>query len=185
MSPASPGRRTAPATASSSKAGACTRAGTSPRDRAGCWSPSSWKKASRPARRRSRRGAPGLTGPGAFHEGERGLKQLEVLLVLGRVGAVDLYPLSRARRAARLKRDDVVPRELQLGRGSNGQAQSDAAAADAGEHLVADEVGVEAVDLSCADAREFEKHSVDLCLTAGLGCIGIHGNSGQSRDYWK
>jgi hypothetical protein len=38
-----------------------------------------------------------LTGAGAFHELERGLEQLEILLVLGRVGAIDLYPLPRAR----------------------------------------------------------------------------------------
>src|SRR2546427_10833314 len=54
MSPANPRRRTAPATASSSSAGACTRPRTSLLGRAECWPPSSSKKASRPARRRSR-----------------------------------------------------------------------------------------------------------------------------------
>lgn len=34
-----------------------------------------------------------LAGPGGFHELERGSKQFEILLVLGRLGAVDLYPL--------------------------------------------------------------------------------------------
>jgi hypothetical protein len=43
------------------------------------------------------------------------------------------------------------------------------AAVDAGEHLVADEVGVEAVDFSGAHARQLEQQRVDLCLAAGVG----------------
>ena len=50
-----------------------------------------------------------LAGPGGFHKIERGLKQLEVLLVLSRFGAVDLYPFPRASHTAGLKRDDVAP----------------------------------------------------------------------------
>lgn len=46
-------------------------------------------------------------------------------------------------------------------------------AADAGEHPVADEIGVQAVDRPCADAGELEKQSIDLRLGAGLGGIGI------------
>src|SRR5882672_4995589 len=61
MSPASPRRRTAPATAFSSRVGACTRARTSLLVRADCWSPSSSKKAGRPARLRSRAALPGHT----------------------------------------------------------------------------------------------------------------------------
>ena len=78
-----------------------------------------------------------------------------------------------------MKRDDVAPRELQFGRGGGGQAQPDAAAADAGEHLVADEVGIKAADFSCANAREFEKQGVDHCLATGFGCISIQGGSAK------
>jgi hypothetical protein len=113
-----------------------------------------------------------LGGPAGPHELEGGLKQLEILLVLGRIGAVDLYPFPRTHQAGGLELDDVRPRELQLSRGRDGQAQSDAAAADAGEHSVADEVGVEAVDSSCGDARELEKEGVNLRLVAGRGGIG-------------
>ncbi|SRR5712692_2712293 len=55
------------------------------------------------------RGAPNLAGSGSFHEIERGLKQLKILLVLGHLGAVDLYPFPRTCHTARLKRNDVVP----------------------------------------------------------------------------
>src|SRR4051794_13299143 len=51
----------------------------------------------------------------AFHERDRRLEELEVLLVLGRVLAIDLDPLARACRAAGLERNHVLPRELQLG----------------------------------------------------------------------
>ena len=50
-----------------------------------------------------------LAGSGAFHKLDRGLKQLEILLVLSRLGAVDLYPFPGASHTARLKRDDVAP----------------------------------------------------------------------------
>ena len=71
-------------------------------------------------RERGARGGPAdLAGPGGFHEIERRLEEVEVLLVFGRLGAVDLDPFPRARHAAGLERDDVVPRELQLGRGGD------------------------------------------------------------------
>ena len=92
--------------------------------------------------------------PSRFHELDRGPEQRKMLFVFGHVGAVELYPFPRAGHAAGRERDDVVPRELQLGRRGYGQAQSDTVAADAGEHLVADEIGIQAVDLSCDDARE-------------------------------
>ena len=120
-----------------------------------------------------------LAGPGGFHELERSLKQFKILLVLSHIGAVDLYPFPSAGHTAGLKRDDVAPRELQFGRGGGGQAQSDAATADAGEHLVADEVGIEAADFSCANAREFEKQGVNQCLATGFRCISIQGGSAK------
>jgi len=120
-----------------------------------------------------------LAGSGGFDELERSLKQFEILLVLSCIGAVDLYPFPGAGHAAGLKRDNVASRELQFGRGGCGQAQSDAATADAGEHLVADEVGIKAADFSCADAREFEKQGVDQCLATGFGCICIQGGSAK------
>jgi hypothetical protein len=46
--------------------------------------------------RRAERAGPAsfrLAGPGGFHELERGLEQLEILLVIGCLGAVDLNPL--------------------------------------------------------------------------------------------
>ena len=49
-----------------------------------------------------------LASPGGFHELERSLKQFEILLVLGRIGAVDLYPFPSAGHPAGLKRDDVA-----------------------------------------------------------------------------
>jgi hypothetical protein len=58
---------------------------------------------------RSCAGCPDLAGPGGFHELERSPKQLEILLVIGRLGAVDLYPFPRTCHAAGLKPDDVVP----------------------------------------------------------------------------
>lgn len=116
-----------------------------------------------------------LAGPAAFHELDRGPKQLEIFLVLGRLGAIDLYPFSRTCHAAGLKRNDVVPRELQFGRSGHGQAHSDAVAADAGEHPVADEIGVKAIDFPRADTRELEKQSVDLRLAAGLWGFGSQG----------
>ena len=106
-----------------------------------------------------------------------------MLLVFGRLGAIDLYPFPGTCHTAGLKRDDVVPRELQFGRGGNGQAQSDAVAADAGEHLVADEVGVKAVDFSCADARELEKQSVDLRLRSDLAGSVVKGNPSGCQEH--
>jgi hypothetical protein len=50
-----------------------------------------------------------LAGSGGFHELYRGLKQIEIFLVLSRIGAVDLYPFPRANHTARLKRDDIAP----------------------------------------------------------------------------
>src|SRR5438093_13383441 len=72
--------------------------------------------------------------PAAFHEFQRRLEHLEVLLVIGSVRAVDLDPFPGGAKTARLKRDHVVPGELQLGRGRRGQAKSDVVAADAGVH---------------------------------------------------
>src|SRR5574341_1166506 len=92
---------------------------------------------------------PGLpAGPAGFHEFQRGPEQFEILLVIGCLGTVDLDPLPGTPDSAGLKRDDVVPRKLQFGRHAGGQAKSNAVAADAGEHSVADEIGVEAVDFS-------------------------------------
>ena len=100
-----------------------------------------------------------------------------MLLVFGHVSAIDLYPFPRACHASGLKWDDVIPRELQFGRGGGRQAQADALATDAGEHLVADEIGVEAVYFSRTRAREFEEQSVDLRLAGGFG-ISIQRVSG-------
>ena len=61
---------------------------------------------------------------------------------------------------AGLKRD-VVPRELQFGRGGAGR-QSDAAAAMQA-NILSLTVGVKAVYFSCADAREFEKAELSIC----------------------
>src|SRR5688572_32180505 len=74
-----------------------------------------------------------------LHEVQRSPDQLEVLLVVGRIRPVDLDPFPRGSRTdtAGLKRNDVTPRELQLGHGRDGQAQRQALAVDAGEHPVA------------------------------------------------
>src|SRR5438067_3995175 len=103
----------------------------------------------------------------ALHELERGAKELDVFLVVGGVGAIDLHPFPRRAEPGRLKRHDVVARELQLSRRGRRQAQADTGAADAGEHAVADKIGVQALDLSRADAGQLEEHGVDLRLTAG------------------
>src|SRR5690606_16697899 len=63
----------------------------------------------------------------------------------------------------------VVAGELQLGGHCSRQAQADAAAVDAGEHFVADEIGVEAVDPAGADAGEFQQQRIELRLGAGTG----------------
>ena len=113
-----------------------------------------------------------LTCPAPFYELERSLKQWEILFVFGHVGAIDLYPFPRTCQTAGLKRDNIVPRELQLRRRGNRQTQSNAVAANAGEHLVADEVGVKAVDFSCAGAWEREKESVDLRFAIEIRFVG-------------
>ena len=81
-----------------------------------------------------------------------------------------------------LKRHDVVTRKRQFCRGGDRQAQSHAVTADASEHFVGDEVGVEAVDRSRADAREREEQSVELRLSAGLGCVGSQGDAPRSSS---
>ena len=84
----------------------------------------------------------------------------------------------------RLKRDDVISRELQFPRGGGRQAQPDALPADTGEHLVADEIGVQAVYFSGAGAREFEEQGVDLGLAGGFGGVGsqrVSGGVGMKR----
>lgn len=116
-----------------------------------------------------------LAASGALHEVDRGLEKLQVFLIVRCVCAVDLDPFPRAGHTAGLERGDVLPGKLQLGRDGDGQAQAHAVGADAGEHLVADEIGVQPADLPGADARELEQHCVDPCLAAGLGCLGFHG----------
>ena len=110
-----------------------------------------------------------------------------MFLVIGNVSAIELYPFPGTCHAAWRKRGDVVSRELQFGRGGSRQAQPDPLAADAGEHLVADEIGVEAVYFSSAGAREFEEQSVDLRLAGGFGGVGIQvvsvGGWDERRDY--
>src|SRR2546421_11097708 len=106
----------------------------------------------------------GRLSTAAFHEFQRLAEELQILLVLGGVRAVDLDPLLGRRQARRLKRHDVVAREVQFPRHGHGEAQSDAVAADAGEHPVADEIGVQALELSRADPRELEQYGVDLAL---------------------
>jgi hypothetical protein len=109
----------------------------------------------------------------ALHEFVRGAKQREILFVVGRVGAIDLYPLPRTGQSARPERGDIAVGEFQFGRGRHGQAQPDAVTADASEHPVADEVGVEAVNFSCADAGELKQQSVDLRFSGGLDGVGV------------
>ena len=53
-----------------------------------------------------------LAGPAGFHELERGPKQWEILLVVGDIGAIDLYPFPGTGHTAGLKRDNIVPGEL-------------------------------------------------------------------------
>jgi hypothetical protein len=50
-----------------------------------------------------------LAAPGSFHELNRGLKQIEILLVLSRISAIYLYPFPGAGHAAGLKRNNVAP----------------------------------------------------------------------------
>ncbi len=110
-----------------------------------------------------------LERPAGFNKLERGLKQWEMLFVSGHVGAIDLDPFPGACHATGRERHDVISGELQFGRGGSRQAQADALATDAGEHLVADEIGIQAVYFSRTGAREFEKQGVDLRLAGGLG----------------
>ena len=65
---------------------------------------------------------PALSGPAGFDELNGSLEKGEILLVVGRIGAIDLDPLSRACHAARLERNEVVLRKLQFRRDGNGQA---------------------------------------------------------------
>jgi len=98
-----------------------------------------------------------LACTGTFDELYRFLKKWEILLVVGRIGAVDLYPFPSACDTTGLKWNDVVPRKLQFRRSGDRQPQSNPVAANASEHLVSDEVSVEAVDRSRADAGQRKK----------------------------
>lgn len=73
----------------------------------------------RPAARR-RTLTQALPGTAGFYKLNGCLEKGEIPLVVGRIGAIDLDPLSRASHAARLERNDVVFGKLQLGRGGNG-----------------------------------------------------------------
>ncbi len=126
---------------------------------------------------RAARATGALARPPGPDELDRFLEQRKVLLVVGRVGAVDLYPFPRALQTAGSKGNDVVPRELELGRDGNGQAQPDPFSADAGEHLAGNEIGVEAVDGLRHDAGQLEKQGVELRLAAGRGGVGRQGGS--------
>jgi hypothetical protein len=116
-----------------------------------------------------------LARPASPYELDRRLEQRKILLVVGRIDPVDLYPFPRACHPAGLKRDDVVSREQELRRGGNGQSQSNPFAANAGKHHIRDEIGVEAADCFRGDARQFEKQSVELRLAAELGYVGGQG----------
>src|SRR5688572_857619 len=110
----------------------------------------------------------------ALHELDRRLEELEILLVLRGVGAVDLDPLLGARHAAGLERGHVLARELQVPRGRCGKAKPHAVAADAGEHAVVDQVRIEAADLLGGDTGKLEEHGVDLRLAGVLAVVGGH-----------
>src|SRR5574339_933292 len=116
------------------------------------------------------RTAPGpyMLAAAALHEFQRGLEKRQLGLVLRRVGAVDLHPFLRHRQPGGLEWADVGAAELQLARLGRRQSQSHAAARDAGEHAVADEVRVKAVDLAGADPGKLEQHGVDVRLEAVL-----------------
>ena len=96
-----------------------------------------------------------------LNEVQRAPDQLQILVVFARIRPIDLDPLARARDASRLERTHVAPRELQLGRSRHREPESQPVAADAGEHLVADEVAVERVDLPGAHARNLQKKCID------------------------
>jgi hypothetical protein len=113
---------------------------------------------------------------------QRSLKQRQVLFVIRRISAIDLYPFPGAGEPARLKRDNIVSRELQFRCNGGRQPQPHSFTADAGEHLVADEISVQAVKFSGAGPREFEKQGVDLGLA--IGCGGV-GGQGQIRVCWS
>jgi hypothetical protein len=114
-----------------------------------------------------------LTATGGFDKRECSLKQRQILDVICRIRTIDLYPLPRTGHAAGLKRNHVIPGEVQFGCRGRGQTQADAVATDAGKHFVADEVGVEAVYFSGTGAWEFKEQGVELCLAAGGRGIGI------------
>ena len=117
----------------------------------------------------------GLARTGAFDELHRCLKKWEILLVVGRIGAIDLYPFPGACDTSGLKWNDVVSRKLQFRGSRDRQPQSNPVAANASEHLVSDEVGVEAIDRSRTNTGQRKKQSVKPCLAAGLGCVDRQG----------
>jgi hypothetical protein len=93
---------------------------------------------------------------------------------------IDLNPFARTGHTTRLKWHHVISRELQLGRCGNRQAQTYAFAADAGKHLVADEICIQAIYFSAARAGKFQQQGVNLCL-AGNFIIGIQGKLGAPK----
>src|SRR5207237_2630211 len=99
-----------------------------------------------------------------LYEFKRLAKQLQILLVVGGIRAIDLDPLPGGAEARRLERHDVVARELQLPRHRCRQTEPDTITADAGEHPVTDEVRVQGLDLSRGTAGQLEEHGVDLRL---------------------
>ena len=124
-----------------------------------------------------------LARPARPDEFERLPEERKILLVVGRIGTVDLYPFPRAGHAGGPKGNDVAPRELELRRCCDGKANSDSVAADAGKHLAGNEIGVEAVDRLRFDAGQLEEQSVDLSLAAGRGRIGSQAFGPGSRRW--
>src|SRR5258706_2730798 len=109
----------------------------------------------------------------ALHELVRGLEKLEIFLVLRGILAVDLDPFARARRAGGLERDHVLARELKLRRDRHPEAQPHALAADAGEHPVVHEIGVEPGELLRDHAGQLREDRVDLRLAGRLRGVGL------------
>jgi len=112
-----------------------------------------------------------LTNATGFDKLPRGLKQREILLVISALGTIDLHPFPCSGKTSRPKRNYVVSGELQFSHHRSGQAQSDAVFTETGKHLVADKVGVKAINFSCAHAFKFEKQCIDLRLAIGLACV--------------
>ena len=87
---------------------------------------------------------------------------------------VNLNPFPGALPTLRLKGNYVVLGELEICSLRSRESHAHTTVTDAGEHLLADEIGEKAGHFSCFHAREFQQHGVKDLLVAQIDGGGGH-----------